>query len=279
MTYHRIPQDQGDDKIVQCTESYDPTQPCYICSLIKDLDDAAHNQNESVLNAEYLGERLANVLIENSPVYCRSILLPFIAKSRVAMVPGKQDPNKPQRKLYPDPSSITTGVLNIQPDKPETKFGGCSFPDRPFHRKLQILTLTDQDINERYQHLHMRDPAAAAAFYAEAAPAFRNPYLFDAQHGSWVYFNKGKKGTPMSLVCQPPSPLDTLLVTKFLSEKTYPNIRDWGKGGDTKTGTRLSWYEVLATVRYSWVGKSLENEKGWSLDLNQEDWMPRSPGF
>ena len=269
-TWHSIPSGEGKPLYCQCTESYAPDEPCYTCCLLKDLDDWGNNQNDSVLNREHLGDRASKILIENSQMYCRSIMLPFISKGRAAMVVGRKDQTKSYRQIYPDGTAIVSGILSISPDKPHPEYGGT--PDKPFHQKLQLITLTDQDLINYYQTLAARDPERAQKFYAEGSAIFRNPNLFDVQSGSWVAYNRGKKGVPMSIVCQPPSPLDPVLIAKYLGEKTFPNIKSWGSGGDNRESSRLDWYEQRNAWKYSWVGEKLQ-ALPWDMDLEPADWV------
>jgi hypothetical protein len=75
----------------------------------------------------------------------------------------------------------------------------------------------------------------------------------------------------MSLVCQPPTPLDTALITKYLSDKVYPKMLTWGKSTDTKAGSRLGWVETMMALKHSWVGQDLIG-RGWNLELDQTEW-------
>ena len=273
-TWHSIPQSVGDPISCQCPESYDSQEPCFTCCLLKYLDDADNNKNDSILDPAHLGDRAFKVLLENSTAYCRAIMLPFIAKCRAAMTPGKTNPSKSYRKLYPDPNSLVSGILSLKPDKPHPEWG--SYVDKPFHRKLQLLTLSDQDLHTIYYEMARHNPEEAQRFFAEASPIFRNPNLFDPQHGSWVAYNRGKKGVPLQMVCQPPTPLDPTIIAKYLSEKTYPDIKKFGSGGERGNSKRLSWWEQKSCWENSWVGQLIIKQLGYSLDLDPNDWIEQN---
>lgn len=272
LTYHKVPQPGSAAPIkIQCTESYNPSEPCYTCELIKDLDDYANNRNDSILSPEILGQNLFNVLVQNSTMYCRSVLMPAIIQGQLVTVPGREDPSKSYKSIVPKPGSYCTGLLTLSPDKPHEKFG--SFPDKSFYRKLQLMTLSDADVMEQYQRIAFSNPTEAQKFYAEASGIHRNPNLFDIQNGSWVAYNKGSRGVPATLGCQPPSPLSQDLVSKYLTEDVYPNVRHFGAGGAMTDSARKSWTESMQAWKYSWVGQELQSRHGWDMDLVREDYL------
>ena len=80
----------------------------------------------------------------------------------------------------------------------------------------------------------------------------------------------------MTLVCQPPTPLDPTLIAKYLADKVYPNIKAWGAGGNNKQSSRLDWYEQRNAWKYSWVGEKIQSLP-WDMDLSPEDWMGGNP--
>lgn len=270
-TTHKIPTATGDPIKCLCTETWDPGAPCYMCSLIKDLDDAKNNKNDSILNEATLTPRLFKVVVENATMYCRSIFLPFLCKGRVALVPNTKDPSKSYKRIYPDANALFGGILSLAPGRPND-YGG--FPDKSFDEKLTYLTLTDEAIQRHFQILSLRDPAKAQAFYSEVAQLPRNPNLFDAQHGSWINFNKPAKAS-ISLIAMPPSSLSPELIAKYLNEKTYPNMLSWGDGKGQSKGKQLSWYEVAAAFQHSWAGQELQNLHGWDLNLDPNEWDQR----